>query len=123
MNDNVTGKFFAIMLITVVIAIYFIPTFVARGREHKNATSITVLNLLLGWSIVGWVIALVWAYSAQPEARLSDTKAAEDESVRPVDTDTEKAPKLKSCPYCAEEVRFEAIKCRHCASDLSQTPA
>lgn len=27
---------------------------------------------------------------------------------------------IRRCPYCAEEVRAEAIKCKHCGSILSQ---
>ena len=31
------------------------------GRKKRNATAITVLNLLTGFTVVGWIIALVWA--------------------------------------------------------------
>lgn len=45
------------------LAIYFAPALVASRRDHKNATAITVLNLFLGWTLLGWVVALVWAVS------------------------------------------------------------
>lgn len=47
--------------------VYCIPALVARVRDHQNMTAIVVLNLLLGWTLLGWVVALVWACMAQPE--------------------------------------------------------
>ena len=43
----------------VGLLIYFLPTIV--GRRKRNAGAIFVLNLLLGWTLIGWVVALVWA--------------------------------------------------------------
>jgi hypothetical protein len=40
---------------------YFLPTLIARHVEHKNFSAIAILNLLLGWTFLGWVVALVWA--------------------------------------------------------------
>ncbi len=42
-------------------ALYCLPWIIARARHHHNGGAIVVLNLLLGWTFVGWVIALVWA--------------------------------------------------------------
>lgn len=47
------------LVIIVAISVYFIPTIV--GYKKKNAVAIFLLNLLLGWTILGWIIALVWA--------------------------------------------------------------
>ena len=41
--------------------IYFAPTLVALLRHKRNTLSIFLLNLFLGWTFVGWIIALVWA--------------------------------------------------------------
>jgi len=38
---------------------YFIPTFAAYGK--KNFQAIAILNLVAGWTFIGWVVALVWA--------------------------------------------------------------
>lgn len=43
------------------IAIYFLPTIIGFKRNQPNKTSIFLLNLFLGWSLIGWVISLVWA--------------------------------------------------------------
>ena len=48
-------------LVIILLAIYFIPLFVAVMREHKNTTAIAALNFLLGWTFIGWAGALVWS--------------------------------------------------------------
>lgn len=41
---------------------YFLPTIVAFARSKRDTTSILLLNLFLGWTLIGWIIALVWAF-------------------------------------------------------------
>ena len=48
-----------IITILVFVGIYFIPTIF--GWEHKDKNAIFILNLFLGWTFIGWVIALIWA--------------------------------------------------------------
>lgn len=49
----------------IIFCIYFIPSINASMNKHRNKDAITALNLLLGWTFIGWVAALVWSYSAQ----------------------------------------------------------
>jgi hypothetical protein len=46
------------------LAFYFLPTLL--GMNKRNAGAIFALNLLLGWTLVGWVVALVWALATDP---------------------------------------------------------
>jgi hypothetical protein len=50
-----------IILTLVSLVIYFIPTIIAIIRHARNAVGIVVLNILGGWTFVGWIIALVWS--------------------------------------------------------------
>jgi len=45
----------------VFLGIYFLPAIVACFNKKKNACGIFVLNLFLGWTGIGWIIALVWS--------------------------------------------------------------
>jgi threonine/homoserine/homoserine lactone efflux protein len=45
----------------IVISLYFLPVTIAINRNHHNAKAIGALNLLLGWTILGWFFAFVWA--------------------------------------------------------------
>ncbi len=51
-------------LIFIAGAAYLFPALVAAGRKHHNGNAITALNVLLGWTFIGWVVALVWSLTA-----------------------------------------------------------
>lgn len=53
------------MLILLAAAVYLAPAAIAYNREHTNRVAIFVFNLFLGWTLLGWVIALVWAVAAR----------------------------------------------------------
>jgi hypothetical protein len=41
--------------------LYFLPSIIAFVRSKRDAVSILVLNIFLGWTLIGWVVALVWS--------------------------------------------------------------
>ncbi|MCC6797326.1 MAG: superinfection immunity protein [Candidatus Hydrogenedentes bacterium] len=50
------------MVVLVCFAfVYFFPMCIAIGTHHRNVDAIVALNIFLGWTLIGWVIALVWA--------------------------------------------------------------
>lgn len=51
-------------IIAVVTLGYMLPWAVAATRGKSNAGAIGWINLLLGWSVVGWIVALVMACSS-----------------------------------------------------------
>ena len=52
-------------LILGTIAVYLLPTLIALERKHEQAAPIAIVNIFLGWTLVGWVVALAWSFSAQ----------------------------------------------------------
>lgn len=57
------------VLLLVGVAMYMLPAIVAHKREHHNASAITVLTILAGWTVLGWVVAMVWAFTSRPVTR------------------------------------------------------
>lgn len=49
------------VIVVVSLAIYFFPSIVGYGK--RNFSSILLLNLFLGWTVIGWIVSIVWAVS------------------------------------------------------------
>lgn len=47
--------------IIIGFVIYFIPTVVASLRRHRSVMAIAFLNVLAGWTFVGWILAMIWS--------------------------------------------------------------
>lgn len=49
------------LLVIIIGLLYFVPSLIACLRHSKAVAGIFVINLFLGWTALGWVIALAWA--------------------------------------------------------------
>jgi len=77
---------------------------VARSRAVNNVPQIFVLNLFLGWTLLGWVFALIWAVRPVQKKEFVPSSARSS---------------LKACPKCDFSSQPEALFCMKCGSAFS----
>jgi len=92
-------EFLIVVLLIISVLIYFLPSLI--GQHKENSLGIFLLNLLLGWTFLGWVVSLLWAV-------VSPRKIVHQNS----------GYNLRKCPYCAEYVKEEAKICKHCRMEI-----
>ncbi len=81
------------IMVIVGICFYFIPSIIAVLRMKKNMIAILALNFFLGWSLIGWVISLVWSLSSDSKpAKIIVNRPA---SSQPKEDNLDKLTKLK----------------------------
>ena len=56
----------AIIGFLLLAGLYFLPTIIGSQRKVVNMGSVFVINLLLGWTVIGWVVALAMAARTNP---------------------------------------------------------
>jgi hypothetical protein len=49
------------IFILLLVALYFLPTFIAFSKGKRNKGAIFALNLFLGFTVIGWIISIVWS--------------------------------------------------------------
>ena len=47
-----------------LVLVYLLPSFLAIVRGHQSWWAIVALNLVLGWTVIGWIGALIWSLTA-----------------------------------------------------------
>jgi Superinfection immunity protein len=54
----------ALVMLLALVFFGLLPTAIAFVRKHHNRFAILALNVMLGWTIIGWAVALVWSLTA-----------------------------------------------------------
>ncbi len=64
--------------ISILLSLYLVPSFVALFRHHSNISGVVLVNILAGWTVVGWIGALIMACLPGPErSPVFDTRTGE----------------------------------------------
>ncbi|MEO8163800.1 MAG: superinfection immunity protein, partial [Betaproteobacteria bacterium] len=124
-----SGEWLIVLGPLFVIA-YAIPTFIAIGRKHRHVTAIGLINGLLGWTLLGWLAAIIWAVnrdlrekgedteSAWPSFFLSEPRLNEPTLNGPAgEALVAETGAMRQCRYCAESIKVEALVCRYCGRE------
>lgn len=77
-NGFVLGLF----LIYVVLHLYFLPTLIADGKRTQYTYAIFALNLILGLTLIFWIVCLVWALSLPDLSKNIEKEEEQDEDER-----------------------------------------
>jgi hypothetical protein len=88
-----------VLAIATSTAFYFLPAIIAGTRHARHFGGIFLLDLLFGWTVIGWLGTLIWACTDEAEQAVG------------------RVP----CPYCAEAILPAAKVCPHCRRDLPET--
>ena len=105
-------NFEALLVLLLLLFVYFLPLVIAQARNHDALYPIFGINLILGWTVIGWFIALIWAFTA-PHPEAVATPPSPPAPARDDDRD-ERVP----CPFCAEKILPAAKVCKHCHAAL-----
>lgn len=63
--------------ILLYLLIYLLPSLVAYILAKANIRKIFIVNLLLGWTVVGWIVPLMWAISRKQPQVYNNTATIE----------------------------------------------
>lgn len=63
-DSNSTGGYYLLTIIFIIL--YFLPAIIGAARKVPNILSVFVINLFLGWTFIGWVVALAMAVRTVP---------------------------------------------------------
>lgn len=72
------------VIIVALVLLYGLPSMLAWSRKSRRRWKITAVNVLLGWTVIGWVVAMVmtWAYEPPGDGDVDVDRFAVDNEPR-----------------------------------------
>lgn len=109
--------FFGFPFFLAGVALYFLPTIIGAARHKTNLVGIFLVNFFLGWSIIGWVIALVWAVSTERVDQMAYAPHMPPGGAAPV-PQPQSQMHGRYCPNCGSAGPAGAQFCAQCGQRL-----
>ena len=66
-----------LLLVLLFLPLYFLPTIIALVRKPPNLVAVIVVNVFFGWSVIGWIVALVMSLRSTPKPQIVQTFATQ----------------------------------------------
>ncbi len=100
-----------IFVLLFLVLPYFLPTVIAALRKKHSVLAILVLNLLLGWTLIGWVVALIWACTTQDVDRrmASHLLGPPASPILCSSCGKYNAPDARFCSFCGKAVAQQTV--------------
>jgi hypothetical protein len=120
-----TGELILLGAVLSGALLYVLPGIIAHSRHHPQAGAITLLVLFLGWTLIGWVVALVWAATSSSAVQtfvVNVTGTTTDHGQRPPPVEVSSPPAAREIIFCAKcgKKREGTLNfCRHCGASLA----
>ena len=76
-DNNLATIALIVVLFALGLIIYLLPSIIAERRKHHALFGIAIVNIFFGWTLLAWVVCLIWAYSrteSQPQNQSSTSK-------------------------------------------------
>jgi hypothetical protein len=68
MNDKIVVQIIAVI---IALALYFLPAILADRRKRVDVLTLALFNACLGWTVLGWLLALYWSLQPNPPKNLA----------------------------------------------------
>jgi len=79
MNDTAVVQIIAVM---IALALYFLPAILADRRKRVDVLTLALFNACLGWTVLGWLLALYWSLQPNPPKNLAGDVEEQRKAVR-----------------------------------------
>ncbi len=81
---------FALVVLIGAIVLYFLPAMIAKSNKHSKAGAILLLNIFVGWTLIGWIACFIWAF---------------------IDKENQRQPIDENPDSYAKEYKFQCLVC------------
>src|SRR5690348_10256603 len=100
-----------LLLFVILLAVYLVPTMIAAAANKRKTGPIFLLNVFLGWTVLGWIGSLVWAVADQratppPEYEPADVSPRSSTSSGALTAQAEDPPAAQSPPSPGQQVHL-----------------